>query len=57
MSKVGRNKIPPIAYSQVQLVVALGSKLPPVNKARIIAIGINVKILKNVVSLFRFLSG
>ncbi len=57
MSRIGRNKIPPEAYSQVQLFVALGSKFPPVIKARIIAIGITVKILKNVVNRLRDLSG
>ena len=60
MSTVARNKIPP-AYSQVQLFVLLHSKFPPLTppltKARIIAIGINVKILKNVVNRLRDLSG
>jgi hypothetical protein len=56
MSKGGRNKMPPAAYSQVQPLGELKSKLP-LTKARIIAIGINVKILKNVVNRLRDLSG
>jgi hypothetical protein len=57
MSKTGRNKVPPAAYNQVQPPIPLQSKLPPLTKARIIAIGITVKLLKNVVNRLRGLSG
>jgi hypothetical protein len=57
MSKVARNRIPPAAYCQSQPFIPLKSIVPEFTKARIIAIGISVKILKNVVNRLRGLSG
>jgi hypothetical protein len=46
-----------VAYSQVQPLGVLKSQIPPLTRERMIAIGITVKILKNVVNRLRALSG
>ena len=57
MSKDARNKMPPAEYSQDQPLAPTHSKFPVFTRARIIAIGITVKILKDVINRLRALSG
>jgi hypothetical protein len=57
MSKGARNKIPPATNNQSQFGILAPPKLAPLTNAEIIAMGITVKILKNVVNRLRALSG